>query len=68
MKHYEMQFRHSIFVFSFGQPHSKPPLNTSFNHPVKKLKNKYEKTVVRPASRISNGDDPKLVCSNEERL
>lgn len=27
-KHYEMQFWHSIFVFSF-EDHSKPPLNTS---------------------------------------
>jgi hypothetical protein len=64
-----MQLWHSIFVFSFELPPSNPPLNTSFNSPfLKVLKNKYEKTVVPPACRISNGDDLKLMFGYQKRL
>lgn len=33
IKGYEIQLWHSIFVSTFGRPHSKPPLNSSFNSP-----------------------------------
>ena len=65
---YVLQSRHSIFVFSFGLPLSKPPLNTSFNSPLKKLKNKYEKTVVRPACRIANYANVIFLYYDEKRL
>ena len=69
IKHYEIQLWHSIFVFSFGQPLSKPPLNTSFNSPLLNLlKNKYEKTVVRPDCRISNVSDVVFLYYYEKRL
>lgn len=64
--------------YNFGIVFSFSPLNSRqiptllwipvFNHPVKILKNKYEKTVVYPAGWISNGDDHKLVYHYEERL
>ena len=39
-----------------------------FNSPLKKLKNKYEKTVVRPASRIGNYADVVFLYYDEKRL